>query len=504
MGVIADSGHTAWRKFETDGVPGSGAWTPDKDEIRTFVDAVDAAVAGLAGIIPAAGSQAKRATPSGFIPIGLRPLLVQEGFGPGLVHMDHTPLQTATLRRRSWLSPATVYAAPGASGAGTRFDPCSLTTAIQTSTASFVHLYEGTYEPFTATHTDAAHAAGVIPKLLLGPQGVTFRAAGPALATATWTVHSGTVYKTGALSVTGSQTPNRVFRIDTYDAEFGQAVRLLQFTSAAALVTASTSQGWAWDDTAKVMYIRLSDLAGGWHDVHSFRSQLSALWSPGAGGISECQSFGIPLGFFGPITFMGVCVGAENVGSVASELYMDGGPGKIMMFCPPEQGVQTYGGYVYVARVKVHAPNFDCFNYNAGRTTLANSYVTELDCEATSAGDIQSFGSTPRSPNLNGSSAHDDVQILRAGGFYAGGWGPVIADVGPGTSWNICNVVRDTEDTQEIGYIFATGKVGYLDQCMSSGNTVSIQAAGATAKQFGGSFDGTTTGVGTYSVVTGS
>jgi hypothetical protein len=507
MGVIADTGHAAWRKFETDGVPGSGAWEPDKDEIRTFVDSIDAAVSGLEGIIPAAGSQAKRALVSGWTPIGLRPLMVQSGFGPGGVIMSHTPMQYATVRRPRFINPTHVYCAPGASGAGTRFDPCAPSVAFNNSTAEFVHLYSGTYDPFGMSYTDPAHAGanGIRPKLLIADDAVTWRAAGPDISAATWTLHGSNVWKTAALSVIGSQQPHHVYRLDNYDPEFGMPVRPLQFATPGALVTATTQQGWAWDNATKQLYLRLSDLAGGWLDVNSYRSQVSALWGS-AGTVAQCLSNGVPVGLFGPMAFMGVQVVAQNAGSVNADLYMDGGPGKILSFCSQDAGIQTFGGYTYLKNVKVHGSQFDAFNYNPGVGTSSAAYCTEVDCEATAAGDVMTYGGpgTARTANCNGSSAHGGCQIFRAGGFYAGGWGPQIADVGAGTSWNIRNIVRDTEDPQEIGYVFETGRVAYLDQCISQSNNISIQTVGATTKQFGGSFDGTITGVGTYNVVTGA
>ncbi len=185
------------------------------------------------------------------------------------------------------------------------------------------------------------------------------------------------------------------------------------------------------------------------------------------------------------------------------ELYVDG----IFSRFAPGSAFQSFGGYTFLKNCTAHAPAIDCFNYN--ESTGGNfAYVIEQDCRGTCAGDIATQG-TGISVNRNGSSVHDNVDILRIGGYYEENWGPQIADVAnadTGTSWNIGVTCGPTTEPQSIGFYSSdTGRKVYYDGCYAYGNTTAVSSVTSTAKQTGCVFDGATVGVvGTYDPETGS
>lgn len=88
----------------------------------------------------------------------------------------------------------------------------------------------------------------------------------------------------------------------------------------------------------------------------------------------------------------------------------------------------------------------DGFNYHVTESTTAGRYMTvyEINCKATDSGYDGIFQDQPtRTTSSNGSTAHDNMSILRIGGTYSTTYGPCIADVNGCDSLNFSCFAED-------------------------------------------------------------
>jgi hypothetical protein len=113
MGQITIKGHTAWRRYDTDGVPASGANQPDKAEIIDFVDEVDAEVALLQTAIAATNALIASLTQIGAG--GMIGYTTKSAMDADLAHTDGTLAQVSYATDPA---NAGTYRKSGASGAG--------------------------------------------------------------------------------------------------------------------------------------------------------------------------------------------------------------------------------------------------------------------------------------------------------------------------------------------------------------------------------------------------
>ena len=447
-----------------------------------------------------------RAFPPPYIPMGVRPVVVGNGAGPGRVTLNHSP--STYIQRDFRISAASsVVVVDDQDGndanPGTHALPVkTLDFAGSQSTKQIVIVRAGIYVPPSISVLDPAFAGGRYVKQFFLMPGVRVASAGPRLQDQTFTVHSGTVYK-ATLTLTGAQTVQRVIRRDQFDLLAGEGVPLRKYPDVAALIAAGT-QGWAIQTVSgnKEIYIRMS--LGVDPNVNNARSVLQGFYVD-TNAQSRWLVSGVPCLIHaqpGTVMFDGVSlVGTDEAGS-ASEVYADG----IYARFAAGSGFQTFGSTNFFKNCIAHAPAADGFNYNRP-TTGGNSQVVEHDCRTTNAGDIATFG-TGISPIFNGSSVHDDVGILRAGSIYENCWGPQVADVsnaGGGTSWNIGVICGPTTEPQKIGFFSSDpGRKSYWDMCHAYGNTTALTSAGGPSFAAGCVLEGNVLGtLGSYDPETG-
>lgn len=443
-----------------------------------------------------------RALPSGYTDVGVRPMIVRSGAGPGLITLTHTPQSYAAHRHLQLSTVSSVvyvddeYGDDGDDGSSaTPFK--TLDFAATESEAQIIRVRAGIYAPPSMSVSDTAYASPgrYLKQFFLDP-GVVIAMPGPRLKDQTWTLHSGTdgvdaIYKT-TLTLTGAQTVQRVVRLDLFDPVANQPVPQRQYADVGTL-TASGTAGWAIATTSgnKVIYVRLASAPS----VETYKSILKAYYTD-INAEAQWKIDGVPVliqAAPGGGLFDGVRIYSTDLSGSAGELYADG----LFTRFALAAAIELNGGTNFLARCRGHASIADIFNHNAGEDAGANAYVFEHDLIGTNSGDIASQG-TSITGNRNGSSAHDDVQVARFGCHFENNWGPQIADIAnaeTGTSWNIGVICGPTTESQEIGFFNSdAGRTSYYDNCYAYGNDTAISAGSGTAKASNCLFDGATVG----------
>lgn len=185
--------------------------------------------------------------------------------------------------------------------------------AMRTATGAASHvlmLEDATIPSFDLRNTDASQTAQQFKWLDANGFNVTVRDTGPDLTVQTWTQDATfTNCYTSTLAVSGSQQPTRVQRTDITDSYIFNSTNILsgkncyqQFKpyASATLLNAATGDGYFWDNTGKVLWIKI----GAGTNVQSQRSILRALYSNSA-GTSRILVIGASVGFSG-VRFEGV------------------------------------------------------------------------------------------------------------------------------------------------------------------------------------------------------
>lgn len=447
-----------WRRYVTDGMPGTGPNKPSKaeiadwgadveDRVETIEGGFEATVEGIVDQINelaqsvgvSSGSPAdRRVLPAGFqqgaftyAHPGLFPALVL-GSGPGQVVMSKTPTQFAFDK---WGVPAYaecfVDPVNGDDGdAGTLAAPfATLAHALQAVTTPYVTLIPtGPFNPCTSVH--GTHAGADVLKIVRPLPGTraTIRVNGagfPSLQGGTWTLPGGYtyVYQYDLSALSGSAAPQRIVRTDLMNAR-GYPIAATKAASLAALeALAATTFAWFYDSGSKVLYINFFGL-----NVEAYKAKFKPFYLDTSGNSRMYIEAGNVL-FRGAIDFEGVQIEASNQSTAIPQVYLHGdifGAHPRIMFTP-SYGCHSYGGIFYGSGYEVHASEFDCNNWNPSLTSNEPGLAVEHNGIFSWAGDTATFG-TGEFQNRQASSAHGGANVIRAASAYIESWGQNIAD----------------------------------------------------------------------------
>lgn len=270
-----------------------------------------------------------------------------------------------------------------------------------------------------------------------------------------WAVDA--VYTSTYVATHGLGGPNHYMVCDAlYPDALGDYQALVKRTS----VSDVNSNAGSWYDDGTRIYVRLSD-------ERAPDANLRPYWS-GSGSTLIRIAAGSPVVLFDGLRLEGggscATIQAESAG-VTPVVYFHGCTFKYAA----DNGLNNVGADTYCQNCLAAKNVNDGFHYAERATAIRQACGMEIDCVGRHNGD----GTTHIS---NGSTGHNAILVVRAGGNYYGNAGRNVHDVGPGTtkSWNIFCWAHDGVDSlYRSNFACGTGSsdqaMSWLDSCRSSG-----------------------------------
>ena len=430
--------------------------------------------------------QPRRVPPPGLHAL---PFTLRRVVGWGRVDISPGDAITAAIRYNPTICNAGVYYVKPSTGNDTTGDGsagspwATFGKAFRTASGAASRvcaLEDCTVTPFDLRNTDASQTAQQFKWLDANGYAVTIKDTGPALASQTWT-RDGTNTKcfTSTLSVTGSAQPTRVLRTDQTDSR-GVYKGLRKYTSA-ALLNAGTGDGWYWDNTGKVMWLKIGDGT----DVQAQRSILAGLYL-GSAGTCRMLSIGAAAGFSG-VRFEGVQFVQIDGGGRRPEFWLHN---CTVLWSTGKGADLTQAGIFAMTNCWFHSSQSDGINAFAKSATVSKGLLMLVNSLVTRAGDQDVF---PADGTLQGVSAHGGSHHVSWGMTYTENNGQGVADTCANSeagdiSWlvavDVYGFVGGTSvSNYQIGSAATSAsRTGYFDTCRSfdatSGTDVTITTNG--------------------------
>lgn len=417
---------------------------------------------------------AKPLPPSGLPTLPIT--LVARGSGPLGVVISPTDAITAALAYNAAIANAGVYYVKPSTGsdsnAGTIGAPfATVAKAMRTATgaASRVVMLEDCVIPtFDLRATDASQTTQQFKWLDANGYNVIIRDSGPDPTTQTW-VQDGTNTNcyTTTLAVSGSQQPTRVLRTDQTDA-YGYSQQLKKYTSA-ALLNAGSGDGWYWDNTGKVLWVKL----GAGTNVESQKSILKCLYL-NSSGTSRVLAYGASLGLSG-VRLEGAQVSTLDLNSRRPELWLHN---CVQLWANNKGFDGTQTGWFIATNHLCYASQSDGANGFAKSATGKGLMLT-ANSQFINSGDQSVF---PADGTLQGESAHGGVHHCAWGNKYIGSNAPGVQDTCNNSendiSWLVsCYASGYSGGYSTYNYAFGStatsaSRKAYLDSCQSASPTI--------------------------------
>lgn len=468
----------------TDGTLGAAVATLD-----SRIDSLDASLSG---------TNVRRRVPSLFVRgdgntrTDIFPLSVI-GPGPGGVVVNKMPLDLARMlgnvvaRQNDsdvWVSPA----GSGTAAGDTRANAMSWASALRTlATGRRLLMIDtaGTYPPLSLL--SGTHAGAAVPKWLHAVDGRVRMAAETSLGqpdTQTWTLHSGSVYKT-VLSSVDYDRPQVVLKTLVPNVRDGEPESVLKYSDVASLSALGASgEGWYFDSATDTLYLTYygNDLTvlgnRNFHIVYSSKTldttgEFSAEWLLGGATVILDGNFELD----------GVWINSKEVNNTLPIFISQG---RLKQVCATSYGLRAEG-LTYTSGRRCYRSKYDGFNgYKSSQNSVVGMTI-EHDLVVTGSGDIGTYGTTG-SHNKQGFSAHGAHNAMIFGALFEGndgqGWADICDSTHDSVSWGVGVITRDNYvDTYSYG-IYMDGSAGagtgsrsaWLDTCFSEGNTRDLAA----------------------------
>lgn len=395
---------------------------------------------------------------------------------PGRVQLSPSDAMTAALVYNAAIANAGTWHVKPSTGNDTTGDGSELAPyatvakAIRTTAgaASRIKMLEDCVIPsFDLRSTDASQASQQFKWLDANGFNVVIRDTGPDLTTQTW-VQDGTntLCYTSTLGVAGSAQITRVLRTDVNDS-YGFSRQLKKYTSA-ALLNAGSGDGWFWDNTGKVLWLKI----GAGENVEAQKSILKGLYFNSA-GTSRIFVSGSALGLSG-VRMEGVQIVLLDADGRRPEIWLH----NVTQLWATGKGCDmTNAGWYVATDSLVYAPQADSTNAFS-KSATGKGLIMTANCRFINTGDQSVFAADG---TLQGTSAHGGSHHVGWGNQYIGSNGQGVADTCVANEADItwlvgCTVTGYTGGASAPNYNFggaaasASRKV-YLDNCRSIGPT---------------------------------
>lgn len=389
---------------------------------------------------------------------------------PGLVQMSNDVWNAFLRRKWARLNPAVAFVDTwGNDETATLNDPTRPFLTVQAavdSEAGFIDIGPGRFAPWSYSNASPGWSvAGLSNNMAKAirarmPGLTAIGIIGPELRSQTWTLHSGTIYKT---TLAGTLIPERILDRDNVVDEFGYERQLKKYDAgpapeygsidaALAALTAADS-GWTWNNATRELYVKFFNL-----NLENNKYALRAVYSGGSGP-QYVDAVATTVGINGLILDGITQRGVQSAGSLP-QVYTYNCISQFANFA----GLEANDGFYASENFHIHSSQEDCFHYFAITSPFSTSMV-EINCIATDAGARDTFGltygdGTSRPMNRNGSSMHQSATGARFGGIYEASRGPNIADVtgtlgGAAKTWQVGVVTRRSQpSTLPSGQVF--------------------------------------------------
>jgi hypothetical protein len=422
--------------------------------------------------------------------------------GPGGVLVNKTPLEVArelgnVVAREGdddlWVSPLGAGTMAGTSRANAMDWATAFRTTNTTRKLMLTDL-DGPYPPLSLL--SGTHAGAATPKWLYAVDGRVRFAADTALGqppAQTWTAHSGAVYKS-VLTSADYDRPQAILKTLVPNVRDGFPDSMLLYASVAELTALGTSgEGWYFDaatDTLYMTYYNADLTVSGnrnFHIVYSSKAldsngELTAEWLLG----------GCTVILEGTFLFDGVWINSKEYNSTLPIFIAEG---NIVQLCTASYGLRAEG-LTFTKGRKVFRSKSDGFNGYKSNSSSTTGMTIEVDYVAMGCGDIGTFGTTARSVNNQGASAHGKHNLMIFGGLIEGcfgqGWADICDSTHNSATWGVGVITRDNYvSTVSYGIYMdssaggGTGsRAGWFDTCASVDNTRDLAAVESAVKKF--------------------
>lgn len=423
-------------------------------------------------------------------------------YGPGGVDVTISPLQLAkslsnVIARESgsdiWVSPA----GAGTQAGDTRANAMSWATAWRTNTTARRLLMidsAGTYPPLSLL--SGTHAGAASSKWLHSIDGRVRFAAETSLgqpATQTWTLHSGSVYKTVLTSV-DYDIPIVVQKTLVPNVFDGYPDSILKYSSVAGLTAlGANGEGWYFDYATRTLYMTYYGnnltVSGNrnFHIVYSSKTldstgDFSAEWLLG----------GCTVILDGNFEFDGVWVNSKEVNSVLPIFITEG---RMTQICPTSYGLRVEG-LTYTSGRRCYRSKYD--GLNGYKSSISNTVgmTIEHDLIVSGAGDINTYG-TGSPHNNQGFSVHGAHNAMIFGALLQNndgqGWGDICDSTHNSASWGVGVISRNNYvDSGISNGIYMDGSAGggtggrsaWLDTCIGCSDTRNLVSVASAVKTY--------------------
>ena len=166
----------------------------------------------------------------------------------------------------------------------------------------------------------------------------------------------------------------------------------------------------------------------------------------------------------------------HNPTTIDAEIYID----SCKFFRNPNDALSLTGIYkAYLNNSVASYGSKDGFNYHS---SSEETTVVEVNCTSYGNGKLKMSGGNTTSHSNNGSTAHDGISILRAGGDYFDCQGPIVADVGDCLSVNFgCSAFDIAEGItgHKSAFLFENvSKKAYVIDCKGGGDNTDYGVKG--------------------------
>jgi hypothetical protein len=304
-------------------------------------------------------------------------------------------------------------------------------------------------------------------------------------ATQTWTLHSGSVYKT-VLTSADYDRPQALLALLSPNRRDGNPDSILLHPSVASLAAlGSTGEGWYFDAATDTLYATYygSDLT-----VAGNRQFLIIYSSKALDSISQASAEwllgGVTVILEGNFELDGVWI---NLLEENNSLPIFVSEGRLRQLCPTHYGLRNEG-LVFTRGRQCFRPKNDGLNgYKSGQNSIV-AMTIEQDLVVLGAGDIGTVG-TSGPHNRQGVSAHGGHNIMLFGALLEGndgqGWADICDSTHDSASWGVGVISRDNYVDSGVSYgIYMDGSAGggtgsrsaWLDTCVSEGNVRDLAA----------------------------
>jgi hypothetical protein len=325
-----------------------------------------------------------------------------------------------------------------------------------------VMLENAVIPPFDLRSTDASQSTQQFKWLDANGYKVTIRVTGPDLTTQTWAqdgVQTNCWHST--LTVSGSQAPKRILRMDQLD-RYGYYQELINYSSAANL-NAAPGDGWWWDGTS-VLWVKI----GAGTNVQNQRAILKGLYCDTNGNF-RVLCYGSSLGMSG-VTLEGVQFVQLDQNSRRPEIWLH----QCQSFWAADKGADlTTAGWFVATECLFYSSRNDCVNAFAPSAT-GPGLIHTARCNFVRAGNFDIF---PLDGTIQGTSAHGGSSHVGWANNYFENNGQQVADTCINSSNDITWLVACSAKGGALGplspnYLFGSAatsasRKAYLDTCAS-------------------------------------